>query len=265
VVRLTEADKSILVTGEVATDGALKGRWRWMGRTGWGAQQVALTEEAANGCTCAARPNAEVRRRIRFKLEDIGLGPDGIEFGKVKAHRTDAQLQGASAAERLMAIANRGADAWVGEGAASGGNEPLAYVQKACKETAAQVRFALNFQAELAERVISTQEEWPDMQPPPPRGSQAPRIGLQLVVEEGRRHEPSRRGKGGWVCQRCGKRGASHQALTDARCEGHAAARLPVRLEPRVITAHGHHLWPCVEGLVHILSACRPCAEGTLQ
>ncbi|CAK0875010.1 unnamed protein product [Prorocentrum cordatum] len=114
---------------------------------------------------------------------DIGLGPNGIEFGKVKAHRTDAQLQGASAAERLVAMANRGADAWAGEGAAGGGNEWLAYVQQAWKETAAQVRFALNFQAELAERVFSTEDDWPDMQPPPPRGSQAPRIGLQLVAE----------------------------------------------------------------------------------
>ena len=62
----------------------------------------------------------------------------------MQAHRSDAQLQGASAAERPLAMANRGADAWASEGVASGSNEPLVYIQQACTETAAQVRFALN-------------------------------------------------------------------------------------------------------------------------
>ena len=151
------------------------------------------------------RRNADGWRRIWFKLDGIGLGPTGVQFSKVKAHRTEAQLTRATPEERRIALANRGADSWAGEGAQQGTYELLGYIQQACKEEAAKVRFALNFQAKLATRVFAEHGAWLDVQPTPRRQRAARCHPLQLVPNEGQGHQPQKTGSG-WKCARCGKR-----------------------------------------------------------
>ena len=61
-------------------------------------------------CTFSRRPHADVWQLIWACIEDIGLGPDGVSFHKVKAHTSQRRTAEAELPEQRIMIANARAD-----------------------------------------------------------------------------------------------------------------------------------------------------------
>ncbi|CAK0855220.1 unnamed protein product, partial [Prorocentrum cordatum] len=283
------------LTGDVGTDGSLKGRWKWLGPGGWAAVMMdpegAVVQVAAWGplpqslpvhrnidraelqaieralahalpplvlhvdrqsvldgvaagerwCTASRRPNADLWRQVWARLRDIGLGPNGVQFRKVKAHRSAAVVATLDCEQQRIAQVNKAADERAGRGAECGTNVMLQYVDEACHAAAEKIHYVLNYQAELTTRVLYEHSRWPDVQELPKSRQGAP-PSIQLVPDPAQAHDIQRRPGGRWECVRCHRR-APLQVLRDECCRGHIAANLPIVFTTAGAVSNGHRLW----------------------
>ena len=81
-------------------------------------------------------------RAIWRLVLDVGQGPDGVTFHKIRAHMAQSKIAELPEAERLLHKANAVADFWAKEGAAAGRNVFLAFIGQACDEQAQRVQGA---------------------------------------------------------------------------------------------------------------------------
>jgi hypothetical protein len=72
---------------------------------------VAAIHRGKDWCCRAARPHADVWRAIWRKLEDIGVGEEGVTVAHVKAHRTEAAIEALPQQQRIIARGNAFVDA----------------------------------------------------------------------------------------------------------------------------------------------------------
>ncbi len=100
-------------------------------------------------CTAARRQHADVWRDIWNILDDLGTGDSGIHIKKVKAHQAAGERERATG-DKIAYWANHHADALAKQGAATGTNIFLGYVQTAVDDAAATVSGMLTYMDKLA-------------------------------------------------------------------------------------------------------------------
>ncbi|CAK0857020.1 unnamed protein product, partial [Prorocentrum cordatum] len=105
-------------------------------------------------CTASRRPNTDLWRQVWARLRDIGLGPNGVQFRKVKIHRSAAVMESLDSEQRRVAQANKAADERTGRGAECGTSVVLQYIDKACIAAAEKIHYVLNSQTEITTRVL---------------------------------------------------------------------------------------------------------------
>lgn len=102
-------------------------------------------EKGRRWATHSSRPNADLWAAIWDKLDDIGIGPDGVQVLKVRAHVSKRRQALEDEETQRLLYANGVADELAKLGAKQGSNEFLAYAIQAMDEEAAKVKGALDF------------------------------------------------------------------------------------------------------------------------
>ncbi len=134
---------------------------------------AAVVEGVGRGrlwCCQANRPHADVWRSIWRILEDIGMGPGGVEVVKCRSHTTQKARRGMSVEARRIAYGNDVADAFAKRGAES--DELEVHRRRALDSAYEQVEAALHYIGVFSVKA-KVDGEWKDVTPWPPRLARA--------------------------------------------------------------------------------------------
>ena len=178
---------------------------------------LAIVQGLAQGrrwCCSAARPHADVWRRIWFKIDDLDFPLDAVRH--CKAHRSRAQMEALTGSERHAALGN----SWVYRAAKEAATGDAGYGRDmAVRQAAEKVQWALGNIGWWHQRVDS----WGDVEEQPARRAaararrQGPTPALVLVAHD------IARDRGVMRCRACGRwaktAGSTRQLLASA-CHG---------------------------------------------
>ncbi len=226
-------------------------------------------------CCQARRPHADVWRRIWHILDDVGVGPAGVEVLKCRSHTSAATRRGMTESEQFVAAGNDVADQYAKQGAEA---DPF----EACRATAEkdacrQVCEALKFVGIFAEHA-KVDGKWPDVTPWPPRAAHRAdadgRRGRRWKAPPQRPHEKEVTAPGRWRCAVCWRtastRGA-RRAFAWAECAGSladewsspAAQARQAKPGGHALMLTGPYVW-CLRCVVHskkrVVGLARRCA-----
>ena len=190
-------------------------------------------------CVSAARPCADVWRRIWRYVDDISIGPHGVTLEKVKAHRSQSAINQLQGPAKAKARANALADAR----AKAGAEDDVQSVRYQTVEKARQdVRSMLLYMAAFLPGVRGD-EGWIDANAPKYVAKQ----GWRLDFSQFPRHQLEMSyddvGVPRSVCSCCGRSArtmAGRFRLLAAPCFGHSVERLPASNGSEWLITRGH-------------------------
>ena len=197
-------------------------------------------------CCAAARPHADVWRRIWIVLSDVGLGDQGIDIQKCKSHISKAARAELGAVARDIAKGNDEVDSYAKSGAAMDDMETCR--AQALADAGDKVQGALKFIGALAVHA-RVDGAWTDTTPWPPKAERllgADRIRPVRAPPSRPHAEPFDRTDGGGVrCRVCQCEASARRAGTFRRseCRGPVAALMAGQVAPgRLATVNNHVL-----------------------
>ena len=123
-------------------------------------------EAGCKWCCHSLRPHADMWRAIWDKINDIGLGSDGVSFYKIAAHVTKSKRAEATQHEQWLYTANEEADTRAKAGTQRGVNAFLHFIGAAMDEAGEQVAGALDYISALAGATFAQHDGWADADPP---------------------------------------------------------------------------------------------------